>query len=201
VRILFVCTGNLCRSPFAERLATDWARMMLAGSPEALDVHVESAGLAATPGQEMDLHTAAALRRHGIASEDFRSQALTKEHAQMADLVLTMTREQRRAVLELEPRGLRKTFTLTEAADLLGGADVRGLSLTPLTERARHLGVRLDAARAHRVTTGSEDLADPIGQRESVHGEVAARIETSLRPLADVLFTSVRTELPAPVAL
>jgi protein-tyrosine-phosphatase len=69
VRILFVCTGNHCRSPFAERLATDWARTMLAGSPEALDIHVESAGLAATAGQEMDLHTAAALRRHGIASD------------------------------------------------------------------------------------------------------------------------------------
>jgi protein-tyrosine phosphatase len=201
VRILIVCTGNLCRSPFAERLATDWARTMLAGSPEVLDVHIGSAGLAATPGQEMDLHTAAALRQHGIASEDFRSQVLTREHAQTADLILTMTREQRRAVLELVPRGLRKTFTLTEAADLLGEADVRGLSLTPLTERARRLGVQLDAARAHRMTRSSDDIADPIGQRESVLREVAERIETALRPLADVLFTSVRTELPAPVAL
>jgi protein-tyrosine phosphatase len=201
VRILFVCTGNRCRSPIAERLATDWARTMLAGSPEASDVHVESAGLAATPGQEMDLHTAAALRRHGITAAGFRSQALTNELAQTADFVLTMTREQRRAVLELEPRGLRKTFTLTEAADLLGDADVRGLSLTPLTERARRFGVQLDAARAHRVTRSSDDIGDPIGQRESVHRQVAERIETALRPLADVLFTSVRTELPAPVAL
>jgi len=130
VRILFVCTGNLCRSPFAERLATDWARTMLASSPEALNVHIESAGLVATPGQEMDPHTVAALRRHGITSDGFRSQSLTKELAQTADLVITMTREQRRAVLELEPRGLRKTFTLTEAADLLGGADLGGLSVT-----------------------------------------------------------------------
>jgi protein-tyrosine phosphatase len=201
VRILLVCTGNLCRSPLAERLATEWARTMLVSSPEALDVHVESAGVAATPGQEMDPNTAAVLREHGLAPVGFRSQALTKELAQTADLVLTMTREQRRAVLELEPRGLRKTFTLTEAADLLGEADVRGLSLTPLAERARRIGVQLDAARAHRTTRSSDDIADPIGQRESVHREVAERIETALRPLADVLFTSVRTELPAPVAL
>ena len=201
MRILFVCTGNRCRSPLAERLATDWARTMLAGSPEASDVHVESAGLAATPGQEVDPYTAAALRRHGITAAGFRSQVLTKELAQAADLVLTMTREQRRAVLELEPRGLRRTFTLTEAADLLAGADLRGLSLTPLTERATQLGVRLDAARAHRVTRSSDDVADPIGRRESVHQEVAERIETAMRPVADVLFTSVRTRLPAPVAV
>jgi protein-tyrosine phosphatase len=81
VRILFVCTGNLCRSPLAERLAIDWARTMLAGSPEAYDVHVESAGLAAIPDQEMDLHTAATLRRHGIDAVSFRSQVLTKQLA------------------------------------------------------------------------------------------------------------------------
>jgi protein-tyrosine phosphatase len=80
-------------------------------------------------------------------------------------------------------------------------AALRGLSLTPLTERARRLGVRLDAGRAHRMTRSSDDIADPMSQRESVHREVAERIETALRPLADVHFTSVRTELTALAAL
>ncbi len=49
MRILFVRTGNVCRSPFAEQLAASWAQGMLAHSPEATDAHVGSPGLAAAP--------------------------------------------------------------------------------------------------------------------------------------------------------
>jgi protein-tyrosine phosphatase len=54
VRILFVCTGNVCRSAVAERLATTWAREKLAHSPEADMIQIDSAGLsaiAAGPGR------------------------------------------------------------------------------------------------------------------------------------------------------
>jgi protein-tyrosine phosphatase len=113
--------------------------------------------------------------------------------------VLTMTRAQRRTVLESTPRGLRRTFTLTEAADLLSGADLTGLSFLPLTQRARELGRRLDVARAGRPTATGDDIADPIGQRADVHREVADRVAIALRPLVNVLFTSVRSNLPAPI--
>ncbi|MGY1594301.1 hypothetical protein ACI79D_20180 [Geodermatophilus sp. SYSU D00708] len=201
MRILFVCTGNVCRSPLAEQLATSWTQEKLAHSPEASDVHIGSAGLAATPNQEMDNQSAAALRGLGFSPVDFRSRVLTSELTAAADLVFTMTREQRRAVLEVTPKGLRKTFTLTEAADLLERSDLCGLALSPLTDRARRLGLRLDAARAGRATSDADDVADPIGQRDSVHIQVAEVIASALRPLADVLFTSVRTRLPAPVAV
>ena len=59
MRILFVCTGNLCRSPVAERLAVAWAGQSLAGSPELARIHVGSAGLAAVTGQPMERHSAA----------------------------------------------------------------------------------------------------------------------------------------------
>ncbi len=201
MRILFVCTGNVCRSPVAERLATTWAREKLASSPEADAVHIDSAGLSAVAGRPMDPDTAAALVELGGDPAGFQSREFTAELAVDADLVLTMTRDQRRSVLEANPRGLRRTFTLTEAADLLQWADLTGLSLLPLTARARELGRRLDAARAGRPTADSDDIADPIGQRAAVHQEVAGLVAAALRPLADVLFTSVRVQLPAPVAV
>ncbi len=197
--ILFVCTCNLCRSPLAERLAVAWAQELLADSPEAADVEILSAGLEATDGRPMDPLAAEALMWHGGNANGFRSRAYTSDLADAADLVFTMTRYQRRAVLETTPRGLRKTFTLAEAADLLGAVDRSGLPVLPLGGRARELGLRMDASRAQRRSTELDDIADPFGRRASVHRETAATIAGALRPLADVLFTSVRTRLAAPV--
>ncbi len=199
VRILFVCTGILCRSPVAERLATSWARQSLVDSPELADVEILSAGLEAMPGRAMDPDSARALVALGGEPAGFRAQLFTSSLAERADLVLTMTRNQRRAVLATTPRGLRRTFTLTEAADLLGSVDWTSLPLLPLAQRARELGRRLDAARSHRLTSNGDDVPDPIGRRASVHDEVAGTIATALRPLADVVLSSVRVQLPRPV--
>ena len=57
----------------------------------------------------------------------------------------------------------------------------------------------MDASRAPRRSTELDDIADPFGRRASVHREVADTIAGALRPLADVLFASVRTRLAAPV--
>jgi protein-tyrosine phosphatase len=80
-------------------------------------------------------------------------------------------------------------------------ADLTGLSLLPLTARARELGRRLDAARTGRPTADSDDIPDPIGLHAVAHQEVAGLVAAALRPLAGVLFTSVRVQLPAPVAV
>ncbi len=73
-------------------------------------------------------------------------------------------------------------------------ADLRGLRTMPLTARARELGRRLDAVRAYRSPADTDDITDPIHQRPAVHEEVAGTIAAALRPLADVLFTSVRDQ-------
>jgi protein-tyrosine phosphatase len=194
MQVLFVCTGNLCRSPVAERLAAAWAREALGDSPELAQVEVLSAGVEADAGQTIAPSSAQALRQLGGDPEDFGSRPLTAELADGADLVLAMTRDHRREVLKLAPRGLRRTFTLTEAADLVTQADLRGLRTLPLTPRAQELGRRLDAVRAYRSPTANDDIPDPIRQRPAVHEEVARTIAAALRPLADVLFTSVRDQ-------
>ena len=191
--LLFVCTGNICRSPVAERLATRWAAD--AGrAPEALQVG--SAGLQAAEGRPMDPRSAAALEELGGDPSGFRSRPLTADIAVDADLVFTMTRRQRRSVLEMTPRALRRTFTLTEAATLLQHADLTGLAGMPLGERAASLALRLDAARALSPSADTHDIPDPIDSRASVHRQVARTIATSLRPLADVLFGTAFTKQP-----
>lgn len=186
MRLLFVCTGNVCRSPLAARLAQTWATAALDGA--AADVAISSAGLNAPVNQPMDPYSAAALRRLGGDPTGTNSQALTAAMPESADLVLTMTRRQRSQTLKLFPRGLRRTFTLLEARDLLAQANLTGLEFVPLPDRARDLAERLHAARTWRTAPESDDIEDPIGRAAGVHNRVARQIADALRPLADVLW-------------
>ena len=183
MRLLFVCTGNLCRSPLAERLFRSWVEREL----DPLDgVRIESAGTAAADGP-MDRYAAQALRELGGEPDGAVARQLQTGKTADVDLVLTMTREQRREVLRRDPRAMRRVFTLAEAATLLPLIDRTGLDLLPPTERTQELAARMDAARARRAGGPDDDIRDPIGQSLEVHREVAAHIEAALRPLADVL--------------
>ena len=122
-RILFVCTGNTCRSPMAEVLAR-----------RALDrrgwrhVEVRSAGVAALPGGPASEGSLRATARHGLDLTAHRSTPLSKELVQWADLILTMSLRHLTAVQEL-PGGEEKVSLLTNFAegrdrDVAGGAGV-----------------------------------------------------------------------------
>jgi protein-tyrosine phosphatase len=136
----------------------------------------------------MDPESAAILRRLGGDSSGAQARAFSADLAEQADLVLTMTRAHRRGLLERAPRLLRRTFTLREAAALLDHIPVWEPADVPLEDRARELAWRLDAARAVRPTSDEDDIPDPIGQRPSVHEDVAVMIADGLRPLASLLF-------------
>jgi protein-tyrosine phosphatase len=163
----------------------------------ATDVEIASAGLDTPVGREMDPRSAAALIRLGGDPAGAYATALIAGMAEDADLVFTMTRSQRRAVLEQTPRGLRRTFTLLEAADLLQRADSHGLESRPLAQRAGDLADLLHAGRARRRSTNADDIADPVGQPEAVHDRVASVIDGALRPLAAVLFVSSQSAAAA----
>lgn len=195
MRVLFVCTGNLCRSPLAAQLLATWAAHDL--RDDVARVRIASAGVEAANGQPMDPASACALTGVGgdpAALGQHRSRAVTAADVADADLVLTMTRWHRRKVLELAPRALRRTFTLPEATALLELVDPAPIAVLRPAERAEALAVGLNSARARRSVSDQDDVADPIGRPIDVHRDVAARIAVELRPLADVLFATV----PAP---
>ncbi|MEQ7129265.1 hypothetical protein ABN034_32695 [Actinopolymorpha sp. B11F2] len=112
--IMFVCTGNMCRSPIAERLAVSALERHLGDA--AGTFRVFGAGTGTYAGREMTPEAAAVVSAYGGDPDGFRSTELTADLVGAADLILTATRAHRSAVVTLDPGALRRTFTLTEFA-------------------------------------------------------------------------------------
>ncbi len=165
MRILFVCTGNICRSPTAERLSVG-----IAAQTDIPDFTASSAGIHAVIGHPVHRFSAEVLIGLGGDPANFAARQLTPRIASEADLVLTMTAAQRISVLELAPRQLRKTFTLGEAALLASTYGAHTVAdLAPLRLRLPE----------HQPV----EVADPIGQDLAAFEAVGEQIAALLPPV------------------
>jgi protein-tyrosine phosphatase len=180
--LLLVCTGNICRSAMGERLGRAFLAEVL--GDRATDFRVVSAGMRAVVDSAMHPDSALVLRGFGAEPGDFRARQFAEHMAVDADLILTMTRGHRSDILHRAPRALARTFTLREAADLLGllGEPV-GTDGHTSAERARSLVRVMAAARAQRHSGEHDDVRDPIGQPVDVHQMVGEAIAEALLPV------------------
>ncbi len=105
--VLFVCTGNTCRSPMAEGLA----RKALDGQP---DWKVASAGIGAVNGQPPSPHAVTALKPLGIDISGHRSRMLTAQAVREADYIFALTRSHAEGILYFHPEAAEKVFLLRE---------------------------------------------------------------------------------------
>jgi L-threonylcarbamoyladenylate synthase len=125
--ILFVCTGNSCRSPLAEYLFRRELAGRLAVSIEELGragYVISSAGTGAVQGAPISEGSREELARRSIDASAHRSQPLTLERVQQAERIYVMSPEHRAAVLETAPDAADRVFPLDAAgpvADPIGG--------------------------------------------------------------------------------
>jgi protein-tyrosine phosphatase len=165
-----VCTGNVCRSPAAERLL---AARVPAG------VVVSSAGVRALTGYAIDGPTALVLRERGVDTEGHAGRLLTPTLLHDADLVLTAESGQRRTILEAEPTAMRTTFTIREFARLGAGLP----AIDRPTEEALRRRVRDIAARRGVVPpapAGGDDIGDPFGASVEVARETVTQLASAV---------------------
>jgi len=172
-----VCTGNLHRSPLAERLLT--ARL---GKSQEL-FRVTSAGTAARPGAAMDPVAAALLGGLGGDPRGTVASRLTAELVENADLVLGAATEHRDAAVRLSPVwALRRAFTLREFARLLRAEDAVGVAGP--ADRAVVLVRGAWARRGRDGPAEDDDVADPYGAPVEVARSCAGRIAESVERIA-----------------
>lgn len=165
-RVLFVCIGNVCRSPVGERL--------LAARLPVDRFEVASAGVGAMVGYAMSRYAAEELRAYGGDPTGFAARQLTPEMVEGSDLVLTATRELRSQVLAEAPAALRRTFTILEFAALVDQAE----ATTPV-ELVKWAG-------AHRslVSNQPQDVPDPYRRGAEEHARAARAIDTAVQQIA-----------------
>ncbi|MBR5809036.1 MAG: low molecular weight protein arginine phosphatase [Clostridia bacterium] len=85
MNVLFVCTGNTCRSPMAAALFNKIA------TKKDLPVRIESAGIFANDGETASSQAITAMKEYGIDLSEHRAKTINQELLEECDLVLTMT--------------------------------------------------------------------------------------------------------------
>jgi protein-tyrosine phosphatase len=186
-RILTVCTGNICRSPFLERALQ--AELDASWGPG--QVVVSSGGTGALAGYPMEPQALALLQQQGYAAEGFEARHLTAAMVAEADLVLTATRAHRGKVAMLHPRALRYVFAFREFADLLQEVPAQDLRSDGQTA-AEHVAAVVALAAAQRgarppLADREADIVDPYRQDASVFASMSEQILGSLPTIAAAL--------------
>ena len=115
--IVFVCTGNICRSPMAEYLFRDRLG-------DASNWSVQSAGVAAPVGSPASASGILAMREKDIDMARHKSQPLTPKLIDDAALIVVMTAGHQRAILDANPSARSKVFTLGSLSGQEGSGDI-----------------------------------------------------------------------------
>ncbi|MGH2682167.1 MAG: hypothetical protein ACRDIX_02915 [Actinomycetota bacterium] len=189
--VLFVCTGNICRSPIAEALLESRSRQL------GLPVSVRSAGSWAHRGNPATEGAVLAAREIGIDIQVHRASPLRDHVVREADLILGLARGHRDEVVSLVPEAAPRTFTLKELAALLE-------ALPPAAGHTDRDAAVARIAEAHRLRGGAgepvvrdPDVRDPFGSALFAYRDVAWDIHSAVDAVLAGLFGDPRGAAPA----
>ncbi len=176
LRVLVICTGNICRSPLAEQLLRQAANRAGLGGELVFD----SAGTHAEVGRDVHPQSVSSAASRQIVIESSIAKQLTPDLIDGADLVLTATANHRGDVVRSLVQANRKTFTLKEfvrVVEFLNG-DVSHLEDIDREniERASTIRDRVALASKYRGFTPprveSDDVVDPWGLGQETYDAV-----------------------------
>lgn len=126
--VLFVCTGNTCRSPMAETLCRQMLADRLGCKEDELEdrgVMVASAGMASVRGGRASEHSADVMAQMGLDLSRHQTQPLTETLVRDADAIYTMTRAHRQGITMQWPGAAQRTHLLSvdgsDISDPIGG--------------------------------------------------------------------------------
>jgi len=172
-RVLVVCTGNICRSPFIERV--------MAAQLGDVNIQLSSAGTDALVGSGMDPEALRQLEKLGVDGEGHTAQQLTAEMIDTADLILTATRRHRGEVAVLNAKALTSAFAFRDFADLVGvGPTSTGESPghQPLVSVVATIAARRGSVPPRNVK--DVDIVDPYRQETSVFDKMVGEIMSAV---------------------
>jgi protein-tyrosine phosphatase len=177
-RILMVCTGNICRSPMAERLLQAELDQRFPG-----EFRVESAGTGALVGSPIDPPVAQYIRELGASPDSFSARQLAPNILANKDLVLALTREHRSKIVEMSPAVLQRVFTVRQFSHLLDDVEpdsaLRGASrwraAVPMALRARSKG--------SATTPEAADVVDPYRRGNATYERMRAELAPAIKRL------------------
>ncbi|KYH33626.1 MAG: protein arginine phosphatase [Moorella sp. (in: firmicutes)] len=179
--ILFVCTGNTCRSSMAAAIASHIKE------ERGLDIEIASAGLAAREGDPATPQAIQAVAAMGIDLQDHRARQVTGALVDDAGLILTMTRSHKEYLLQLYPDARGKTFTLKEY--------VRDGKEKPSPGEPREeTGARAAAGRP----PVDDDIPDPFGRPLEVYQATARELAELVGQALEKYAQDTHAANPAP---
>lgn len=195
-RVLFVCTGNTCRSSMAEALL----RKMLTEDlgEKAATIQVVSAGTGAIIGDIASPNAIEVMKTEGISLNEHRAKRVTPDMVNAADLVLTMTLDQKKAVLNLMPTANKKVFTLAEFAE---GVKEIEMMINQAEKNRQHLEEKRRRYLEHR-SPELEDLRRRMraldGELRQIEQKMEQEIANEKRELEQIQAKLTSLEIPDP---
>ena len=206
--VLFVCTGNICRSPIGEQLfaarADEVARERFGFHDSRRFLSFASAGVRASEGDRMTTQAADVSTRYGADPSRHGSRRLTEQQLASAGLILGATRDHRREVVSMHPKASRIAFTIPEFArlfdNLMSDADLvaslRAQWGQPkfAAEVVAAVSSRRGLVRLERAS--DDDVVDPYRRSQATYdsvGKVLADAAASVRRNVELLLPPVTT--------
>lgn len=184
-RILVICTGNICRSPFIEHVLRDGLDRVWGPGR----VMVSSAGTHGLTGEPMTTASEAQLGDLAASAQSFRARRLSVADLAGADLVITATRAHRSAAVRMAPTVLRRSVTLAEVALAIDAVPQTTSDRPDLSAWLRAVAA---AVVAHRpalsgIIPTDLDLDDPYGRDAVAYEAMAQSVSRWLPSVLTVL--------------